>query len=148
MMKSRTLFFVAIVLFILGITIFAFTMRNHEPAQVFAATVNRDCAPWDGSAFTVSVPMSDRTEIDISIWQAPEIKFPLLFKFPDGTGQVGYASSRSYSGEYEQLNGTVFFWRVEERSSVEGRFDFVTETGEHSKGRFEAEWGDQVALCG
>ena len=116
MMKSRTLFFVAVGLFILGIAIFAFTLRNQEPTQVFAATMNRDCAPWDGSAFRVSVPMDDGTVINISIWQAPDIKYSKTFIFPDDTGQVGNLSLLLANGEYETLSGEVRLEGVSEAS--------------------------------
>ena len=148
LMKSRTLFFVAIGLLILGIAFFTFSARNQEPVQVFPATVNRDCAPWDGSAFRVTVPLSDGAVIDIAIWQAPDINFSKTFSFPDDTGQVGNASLRSASGEYEQLSGTVFFQRVDEESQVAGGFKLVTETGQRFEGQFKAEWGNQIIMCG
>lgn len=148
LMKSRTLFFIAPGLLILGIALFSFSTRDQEHVQVFPATINRDCAPWDGSAFRVSVPMSAGNVIDISIWQSPDIKFSKTFSFPDATGQVGNASIRSASGEYEQLSGTVFFQRVDNGSHVEGRFELATETGQRFAGQFEAEWENKVALCG
>ena len=148
MMKSRTLFFIAIGLIILGITLFTFSARNQEPAQTFSAIINRDCAPWDGSAFTVSIPMSAGAVVDIYIWQSPDIKFSKTFSFPDNTGQVGNASLRSVSGEYEQLSGTVFFQRVDEGSPVAGRFELVTEAGQRFEGQFEAGWENRVAVCG
>jgi hypothetical protein len=86
--------------------------------------------------------------IDISIWQAPDIQFAKTFSFPDNTGQVGNASYHSASDEYQQLSGTVFFKRVDEGRPVEGRFDLVTEAGQHFEGQFKADWGDQVMLCG
>ena len=148
MMKSRTLFFIAIGLLLLGVAVFIFSTQDQEPAQTFSATINRDCAPWDGSAFTVSIPMSAGAVIDISIWQSPDIKFSKTFSFPDNTGQVGNVSIRSASGEYEQLSGTVFFQRVDEGSPVSGRFELATEAGQRFEGQFEAGWENQIALCG
>ncbi len=148
MMKSRTVFFTAIGLLILGIALFTFSARNQAPTQTFPATINRDCAPWDGSAFTVSIPLSDGAIIDISIWKSPDIKLPVTFSFPDNTGQVGNASYRLTSSEYEQLSGKVFFWRVDEGSAVEGRFELVTEAGRQFKGQFKADWENQIMLCG
>ena len=57
-MKSLTLFYVAIGFLILVIAWFMYSSRNQDVAQVFPATIDRDCAPWDGSAFTVSIPSS------------------------------------------------------------------------------------------
>jgi hypothetical protein len=148
MMKSRTLFFIAVGLLILGISLFTFSTRNQEPAQVYPATINRDCAPWDGSAFTVSIPMSDGTVIDISIWKAPDIKLPKTFSFPDNTGQVGNAIFIHPIGLPEMLSGKVTFWRVEQGKQVEGRFELVTEARQRFEGQFRAEWGDQIVMCG
>ena len=133
---------------LLGITWFSFSTRHQEALQTFPATVNRDCAPWDGSAFTVSIRMNEGTIINISIWQAPDIKFPVTFSFPDYAGQVGNASYQLASGESEQLNGTVFFKHVEAASPVEGRFELVTEAGQRYEGQFKADWKDNFMLCG
>jgi hypothetical protein len=123
MMKYRPLFFVAFGLLILGIALFTFSPQNQAPTQVFTATVNRDCAPWDGSAFRVSIPMKDGTVINISIWQAPDIKFSKTFMFPDDTGQVGNASLLLANGEYETLSGEVRLEGVSEGKPFAGRFN-------------------------
>ena len=92
MTKSRTLFCVTIGLLILGIALFTFSTRNQEPVQIFPATINRDCAPWDGSAFTVSIPYDSGSVIYISIWQLPDIKLPAKFSFPDESIRIGNAT--------------------------------------------------------
>jgi hypothetical protein len=148
MMKSRTLFFITIGLLILGIAAFIFSTRDQEPEQLFPATIDRDCAPWDGGAFTVKIPISDGTVIDISIWQSPEIKLPVTFLFPDGTGQVGNAILTNPVGLPDPLTGTVYFWNVNQDHPVEGKFELRTESGEVFKGQFKAEWGTFIALCG
>ena len=66
----------------------------------------------------------------ISIWQTPEIKFPVTYSFPDDTGQVGYAVLLHELGLPEQLSGEVFFWRVDQDDPAEGKFDLVTEAGQ------------------
>jgi len=150
MMKSQTQFFtvIGLLILILGITWYTFSTRNQELAQVFPATVNRDCAPWDGAAFTVSVSTNDETIINISIWQSPDITLPVKFSFPDETGQVGNAAYLSPSGEYEQLSGRVSFTRVAEGSPVEGEFSFTSERGERFNGKFEAQWEHEIVYCG
>jgi hypothetical protein len=148
-MKSRYPFFGALVLLLLtvAIALYTFSRRTQEPTQVFPATISRDCAPWDGSAFTVSIP-HDATVIYVSIWQSPSIKLPVTFTLPDETGRVGYAYTLSELGSLEELSGEVFFWRVDEGIPLEGRFRFTTERGERFEGRFVAEWGSQMAYCG
>jgi len=149
-MKSRTTFTITIglLILVLGIALFTFSTRNQAARQVFPATINRDCAPWDGSAFTVSIPYDSGSVINISIWQSPDIKFLSTFSFPDQTGSVGNAVYLSASGEDEQLSGTVSFQRVGEEHPVEGEFSFTPERGEEFKGRFTAEWGNQIVMCG
>ena len=149
-MKSRTRFFIAIglLLLILGITWISFSTKNQAAIQVFNATINRDCAPWDGAAFTVSIPYDSGSVINISIWQSPDIKLPVSFSFPDETGQVGNAVYLLASGEYKQLSGEVSFSRVVEGSPVEGEFNFTSEKGEQFKGKFKANWGDEIVMCG
>lgn len=139
---------VAMILLILGITWLRDSTRNQEPSHVFSATINRDCAPWDGGAFTVLIPMDSTTAITISIWQPPDINQPVKFSFPEETGQAGAAYLPTHPDTFQQLQGNVSFRRVNEGSPVEGEFDFTTERGERLHGRFTAEWGDQVVYCG
>ena len=149
-MKNQIRFVIAVLIFTGSLVVawITFPTRNQAPTQLFPATVNRDCAPWDGSAFTVQIPISDGMLIDISIWQSPEIKFPVTFSFPDNSGQVGNAILVRPVGLPEPLTGTVFFWRAGQENPVEGKFELRTETGNLFKGKFKAEWSDFFALRG
>jgi hypothetical protein len=133
---------------ILVIAWFIYPSRNQDVAHVFPATINRDCAPWDGSAFTVSIPSSERTIINVSIWQSPDIKLPATFSFPDETGQIGFAYILTEPDHIQELVGEVSFSRVEEEIPVEGEFNLTNESGEQFRGRFKADWGNQVVYCG
>jgi hypothetical protein len=149
-MKLRVQFFiiVGLLILLLGIARYSFPGRKQELAQIFPAVINRDCAPWDGAAFTVKIPLDPGGSLDISIWQAPDIKFPKSFSFPDETGQVGNAILVPPVGLPEQLTGTVFFTHVDVRDPVEGEFQFLTETGQRFRGQFQAEWDARMVLCG
>ena len=148
MMKSRTFLVIAIGLLILGTALFTFSRRNQEPVQVFPAKINRDCAPWDGAAFTISFRYDPITTITISIWQSPSFTFPVTFSFPDETMRVGIAYSLPELDPLEELTGKVTFWRVEEGSPVEGEFNFTSSRGEDFRGKFEAQWGEEIVYCG
>jgi hypothetical protein len=50
-------------------------------------------------------------------------------------------------GLSEPLSGRVTFQRLERGIPVEGAFDLTTQTGQKFKGKFKAEWGDQVVYC-
>jgi hypothetical protein len=127
---------------------FIYSSRNQDVAQVFPATINRDCAPWDGPAFTVSIPLNNGITIHISIWQSPDIKLPARFSFPDETGQIGFAYILTEPNPIQELGGEVSFSRVEEEIPIEGEFNLITESGQQFKGRFKAEWGNEVVYCG
>ena len=148
MMKFRSWLYIIFGLLIFGFVLFIVTLQNEESEQIFPATINRDCAPWDGAAFTVRMPLNDEDVIDISIWQAPDIKFSKTFSFPDNTGQVGNASLIDPAGSYEQLTGEVWFKGVSEGQTVAGGFRLKSERGEVFEGRFAAAWEGQIALCG
>jgi hypothetical protein len=145
-MKPRILFALLILFF--GITIFIFLSRGQPTEQVFNATIQLDCAPWDGSAFTVQIPLNRGDLIHISIWKAPTITFPTTYTFPDATGQIGNAILIYPTGDPELLTGTVTFTRVEETYPVEGQFKFIAANGTQLVGHFKAEWNNQVMLCG
>jgi hypothetical protein len=148
-MKKYTLtLLIVISMFILGTGWYTFSTHRPATVQTLPATINRDCAPWDGAAFTISIPLEIGTAINISIWQSPDIKFSKTFSFPDNTGEIGNAVHRSALDEYEQLSGKVFFSRVNMESPVEGEFDLKDEKGNQFKGKFKAEWSDQVVMCG
>jgi hypothetical protein len=91
--------------------------------------------------------MNDRG-ISISIYQAPDIKRPIAFSFPDNTMSVGNAILILPIDSPESLTGTVSFQLIQEDSPVEGIFDLTTGTGERFKGRFIAEWGNDIVYCG
>jgi hypothetical protein len=134
-----------------GVAWFIFSMKSQESAQVLDATIDRDCAPWDGSAFTISIPVKEgisESAIEISIWRSPDMERPVVFSFPDQTGMSGNAIYRPQFGSPEQLNGGVFFWRVDQENPVEGEFNFTSGRGRQLNGRFKAEWGNQMAVCG
>ena len=149
-MKSRTqrLIAIGLVTFVLGIAFFTFSKRNQETIQVFPATIGRDCAPWDGGAFTLSVRYDSTSTIIISIWKSPDIKFPTKFSFPDETGVVGHAYILSETDPHIPLSGKVFFRRVDQESPVVGEFDLTDGSGKRFKGQFSATWKNEVVACG
>ena len=147
-MKIRILLLVGVGLLILGIAYVTFSTREQEPLRTFPATINNDCAPWDGAAFTVSVQYDPATVIYISIWRAPDINFPSIFPIRKDAEQEGHAYILPELGPYVMLNGEVSFRQVRAGMPVEGRFSLTSERGDQFEGQFIAEWGDQVVFCG
>ena len=125
-----------------------YTQEMQGPAQMFQASINHDCAPWDGSAFTVSIPLRDGSTMNISIYRSPDIKLPSSYSFPDETMREGNALLLLPAGIPEQWTGKVWFQRVDEGIPVEGRFHFKSEAGVQFEGKFVAEWGHEIIYCG
>lgn len=149
-MRKRTIILLTILLLVPALSDpwVSSTIQKQEPDFLFPATVNRDCAPWDGAAFTFMVQYDPATIIYISIWRSPDIKFPATFSFPKKTGQVGNAYILPEPGPYTLLSGEVSFQRVQEGMPLEGRFRLTSARGEIYEGTFTAEWGDQIVYCG
>jgi hypothetical protein len=150
MAKSWTAFKALIVVAMVAFgTIWLFSiLKNEGPTPLYPATIDRDCAPWDGIAFTASIPWNHAATLYVSIYQSPEITHPVTFSFPDETMRIGNAYLLLPDGSPEQLTGKVFFERVHAGESVEGRFDLISASGEKFKGTFRAEWGNLAAYCG
>jgi hypothetical protein len=148
-MKSQASLYALLIfaLATLGALWFFFALEPQASLPVFSATIHRDCAPWDGSAFTVSIPVA-KSVIGISIYQSPAIQLPVKFAFPDNTGQVGNALLFLPAVTPEPLIGKVSFQRIDEGLPVEGEFNLRTEMGQRFKGRFRAEWNRQPVYCG
>ena len=149
-MKSQPSLFVLLALLLIGLggIWFFYGSEARAPAQVFPATVERDCAPWDGGAFTVSIPWSNGLTIHVSIYRSPDIKLPSSYSFPDETMDEGNAYLLLPVGLPEQLAGRVWFRRVEAGLPVEGSFQFRSEGGVEFEGTFVAKWGDEIVYCG
>lgn len=130
----------------LGGVFFFYSLKPET--QVFHATVDRDCAPWDGPAFTIAVQYDATTVIYISIWKAPDIKLPSRYILTGNDGQTGYAYILPEVGPFEQLSGNVFLQSVSMDKPIEGRFSLKSEGGGQFDGRFVAEWKSEMMLCG
>ena len=149
-MKSQPPLYVLLALLLIALDgiWFFYGSEAQAPSQVFPATVDRDCAPWDGGAFTVSIPWSDGSTISISIYQSPDIKLPSSFSFPDESMSAGNALHLPPGSLPEQLAGKVWFRHVEEGTPVEGRFQLRSAAGTQFEGKLDAEWGDEIVYCG
>ncbi|MBV6451486.1 MAG: hypothetical protein MHPDNHAH_02228 [Anaerolineales bacterium] len=150
-MKSRRkilLLLTLSVVIIFSAVWYIYDSQNQAMTNIFPAKASRDCAPWDGAAFTVTIQYDAETIIDISVWQSPTITMPSSFRFTDGEEQVANALIASGGGVFVPLRGTVWFERVEEGTPIEGRFRLTSERGELYEGGFVAEWESQMVYCG
>jgi hypothetical protein len=130
--------------------VFRLTARREDGSAALPATVNRDCAPWDGSAFIISIPpdRGQNASVVISIWQAPDVRGPRTFSFPDETGHIGSATYRPAAGDPEPLRGQVSLFGVDRGHPIEGTFYLGAEDGTKFSGTFNATWGSAMIFCG
>jgi hypothetical protein len=149
-MKPRYRVFISIglVLVVIGIVLFTIFSREQEPARSFTGTINLDCGPADGPAFSIFIPHDHGASIFILIAQSPNVEMPRTFRFHDESLSNLYASYMTQFSHSEILTGKVFLQKVNPDSPVEGRFDFTSESGQHFVGNFTAAWGNQIVYCG
>ena len=148
-MKYRTLFYTLIGSLVVAIILWIyFTTQAGGDSTIFEASVNQDCAPWDGMAYTITIPFHAGSMIDVSIWQSPDFQFPVTYSFPDSSSRVGTAGYKSASGSVQQVSGKIILQPFEVGSPINGMFNFTSEDGEQFKGNFKAEWGNQDTACG
>jgi hypothetical protein len=150
-MKPRNgfLLIIGLLALSLGFAWYLYPGRQQEPNLDFIATIQQDCAPWDGAAFLVKIPLENGDIIDIAIWEAPTIRLKKTFSFLEEASQRGYANLVHSDKSGEQLVGTVSFAHVDLGSPVKGNFELETiDSGQRFAGQFHAEWLDQIVLCG
>jgi hypothetical protein len=148
-MKLRTLSYALIGSLILAVILWVyFTIQTVQTDVVFEAIVNRDCAPWDGMAYTIIIPDRAGSKIVVSIWKSPDFHFPGTYSFLDSSGRVGTAVLQSPVDSFQPLNGKITMHPFKAGNPIEGWFNFTTEDGGVFIGNFKAEWGNQTAFCG
>ena len=148
-MKSKTLLYILIVSLALVLILWkTSTVQNLQTDLVYDATINRDCAPWDGAAYTITIPNQVGSAIIVSIWKSPTLLSPITYSFPDSSGRVGTAIHQSALGSSQPLSGKITLQPFEAEGSVVGGFNFTSENGEQFNGNFKAKWGNEIALCG
>jgi len=149
-MKPQKLFFLilGLLVFIFSVAWYLYPKQKQEPLPHYAASIQQDCAPWDGGAFLLKIPLENGNFIDVAIWESPALQSEKTFFFEEPS-QVGTASLVHSSASAEQLVGKVFFTRVNLDSPVEGTFELETiDSGQHFEGQFHATWLDRIRLCG
>jgi hypothetical protein len=86
--------------------------------------------------------------ISISVYRAPDIRFPTTFVFPDRTMSNGNALLILPINPPEPLTGEVSFQSVQQSLPVKGAFHLNAEAGKFFEGKFVAEWGNEMIYCG
>lgn len=131
--------------------------QGAQQPEVRKGTVQLDCAPWDGEAFMISLPLPNgsgplKPRVIVSFWIAPDVPGPKTFVF-DANQRLGAASWwHSGHADADALFGSVRVQGVKVGSNVVGDLDLQTQDGTTFKFTFEAHWVDlwpgAGPLCG
>jgi hypothetical protein len=119
---------------------------------VLQGLARSDCAPWDGPAFTVLLPVRTASSTEgfplrISIWEAAAIEAPRDFRFPRDA-RLGAAVLEPPRGQAQLLKGSVHFDKAVPGTAVRGRFDLTAPQGGRFRGSFAAPWRAVQTRCG
>lgn len=126
--------------------------RAQPPGRPTAAVAELSCAPWDGPAFEVRLPLDPSAptpQVRIAIWRSPDIGTPSVFQFPDATQELGVAQVQHDDGTFEPLSGTVSFGPLRIDQPVTGSLRLIRARGGAAIERtFRAAWMPRQFLCG
>jgi hypothetical protein len=144
---------VIVVLWIADVALLGYVRRNprpwppQEPLPLYSAYAGQHCTAKGDGAFEVSITLTQRDVIVISIEQAPTFESAVTFSFPGGILKRHEAVLAGADGKQEQLTGKVEFSRAVMSIPMTGRFNLETTGGKRFIGKFTAEWGDLVMNC-
>lgn len=115
------------------------------------ATISETCAPWDGPAFEITIPLDATTSatiVTVAIWKAANISRSTTFRFPDSTQTLGAAWMLTHAGKHEDLTGWITLASVQADQPISGSMVFTSRSGRRISRTFRAEWRNRRAICG
>ena len=124
-----------------------------DPGQQTGGVVFKGCAPWDGAAVRISLPLDPRHAyplISVGIWRDD---LPQSFAFDEN---VNHGSSESGKGVVSYCPReaacepvkTARFTFDDSREGVTGTYEATLSGGNTVQGSFTAEWEERIVLCG
>lgn len=124
-----------------------------RPEVVATARIARTCAPWDGAAFTVSVPMSDGIDaaalpaLRLMVWSAPQFERGQTVVFADGDDRTGAAQYAESEDSAMPLTGEATFRQAAD-GSIEGTLHLKAADGRRFERRFRGRLDPGAVMCG
>lgn len=122
------------------------TLSGAAGRDPLPAVVRPDCAPWDGSAFHLTIPLpphrsAGADRVEIGIWRAPTIDKPVLVMFPSAAGRNdGAALLHQRDGQTFLLVGWLRLEPVRTGRPVLGSFALTARNQPKLTGSFRALW--------
>lgn len=124
-----------------------------RPEAVATAQIARTCAPWDGAAFTVSVPLGNDADpaalpaLQLSVWSSPQFDGERKIVFAEGDDRTGAASYAETVERATPLTGEATFRQAAD-GSIEGTLRLKAADGRRFERRFRGRLGDRAVMCG
>jgi len=117
---------------------------------VATARIARTCAPWDGAAFTVSVPATDGAStaaLQLSVWSSPQFDGERTVVFAEGDDRTGVAMYAETADRSTPLTGEATFRQAGD-GSIEGALRLKAADGRRFERRFRGRLDPATAMCG
>lgn len=124
-----------------------------RPEAVATARIARTCAPWDGAAFTVSVPAGNGVDpaalpaLQLSVWSSPQFDGERKVVFAEGDDRTGVAMYAETADHATPLTGEATFRQAAD-GSIEGTLRLKAADGRRFEQRFHGRLDDRVVMCG
>ncbi|MGN6153603.1 MAG: hypothetical protein ACTHOH_16600 [Lysobacteraceae bacterium] len=125
-----------------------------RPEAAATAQIARSCAPWDGAAFTVSVPATgDGVDpaalpaLRLSVWSAPQFDGERTVVFAEGDDRTGMALYAETVDRATPLTGEATFRQAAD-GSIEGTLRLKAADGRRFERRFRGRLDPATAMCG
>lgn len=128
------------------------TAPSMRPETIAAAHIARTCAPWDGAAFSVSVPVGHGVDpaalpaLQLSVWSSPQFDGERTVVFADGDDRAGLAFHVETPERTTPLTGEVTFRQAAD-GGIEGTLRLKDADGRRFERRFRGRLDGGAVMC-
>jgi len=127
--------------------------QSTRPEAFAVADVARACAPWDGAAFSVSVPLREGADpgalpaLRVMVWSPPQFEHERTVVFADGDDRTGVAQYMEAEDRATPLTGEATFRQAAD-GGIEGTLRLKAADGRRFERRFRGRLDDRMVMCG
>jgi len=127
--------------------------QSTRPEAVAVADIARACAPWDGAAFSVSVPLREGADpaalpaLRVMVWSPPRFERERTVVFADGDDRTGVAQYAESEDRATPLTGEATFRQTAD-GGLEGTLRLKAADGRRFERRFRGRLDDRRVMCG
>lgn len=127
--------------------------QSTRPEAVAVARIARACAPWDGAAFSVSVPLREGADatalpaLRVRVWSPPRFEHARTVVFGDGDDRTGVAQYAESEDRAMPLTGEATFRQAAD-GGIEGTLRLKAADGRRFERRFRGPLDPGQVMCG